>query len=560
MAWVGKLIVDAVVAASQATSSGAREIAYANVTQWVVVELAIVIASGLVERGISLYRQLVGSRLGIEVNLIIMRKALKLDLRHFEDAKFYDKLHRARREASSRPLSLVERNLQIVRGAFTLIGFAAVLIGFSPWAVAGLLLAGVPAFVSEVRFSGMSFRLRNWRSPDTRRLKYIEHVLVDNRHVKEVKLFGIGSLLIARYRDLAETFYNDDRRLALRRTIWTSALSLVTYGAFYSCYLAIALAAAFGRISLGSMTLYITAFRNGQRAFQSILSALGGIYEDNLYMSNLFEFLTIPDNRPALPIAGNLIRSELGIRYEDVSFRYADTKEWVLRGISVFVPHGKSLALVGENGAGKTTFIKLLMRLYEPTEGRILLDGKDLREWDEVVLRRRISAIFQDFNRYQFTLGENVGFGCIKHIGESGRIREAIVRGGAGDVAASLSTDIETQLGALFEGGVELSGGQWQKVALARAFMSEDADVLVLDEPTAALDPAAENAVFERLRTLTRGRTAIIISHRFSTVRIADCIVVLEDGHIVEQGTHTELISEGGRYAQLFGLQATSYR
>jgi ATP-binding cassette subfamily B protein len=559
MAWVGKLIVDAVVAAQRAAPGPERSLAAAQVTRWVLVELGVVVGIGLVERGLGLLRQLVGARLGIDLSVQIIEKALQLDLRHFEDAKFYDKLTRARREASSRPLSLVQQNFQIVRGGLTLLGFTAVLLGFSLWAVAGLLLAAVPAFVSEALFSGAAFRLRNRRSPDARRLNYLEYVVANDEHVKEVKLFGLGPMLLERYQRLAETFYDDDRRLSVRRTAWTAALALIANAAFYGCYLVIALAAAAGRISLGAMTLYVMAFRQGQGSFQGVLSALGGMYEDNLYMSNLFEYLAIPTGRPGPPPSAP-VRSEAGIRFEGVGFQYAGAREWALRDISMFIPRGESLALVGENGAGKTTFIKLLTRLYEPTEGRILLDGRDLRAWDEAALRRRVGVIFQDFNQYQFAVRENVGFGSAEHLADEPRINRAVERGGAREVVAALPAGIETQLGRWFHDGVELSGGQWQKVALARAFMREEADILVLDEPTAALDAAAEHAVFERFRSLTRGRTAILISHRFPTVRMADRIVVLEHGRIIEQGTHAALLAAGGRYAQLFALQASGYQ
>lgn len=560
MAWVGKLIVDAVVAAQALAPGVSRDAADARVIHWVIVELGIVVALGFVERAIGVMRQVVGSRLGIDVNTAILEKALTLELRHFEDPDFYDKLTRARREASSRPLSLVQENFAIVRGLLTLAGYTALLVRFSPWAVGGLLLAAVPAFISEARFSGAAFRLRNRRSPEARRLNYLEYVLANDEHAKEVKLFGLGPLLLRRYRGLAETFYADDRKLAVQRAGWTFGFSLIASAAFYGCYVAIALAAAAGHISLGDMTLYVVAFRQGQNAFQAMLTALGGMYEDNLYMSNLFEYLAIPTTAAASPRVPAAPAKEFGIRFENVGFRYPDARTWALRDVSVFIPKGESLALVGQNGAGKTTFIKLLTRLYTPTEGRILLDGRDLRDWEEAALRARIGVIFQDFNEYQFAVRENVGFGSVDHLEDSPRIRRAVDRGGATELIASLSAGIETQLGRYFQDGAELSGGQWQKLALARAFMREEADILVLDEPTAALDAVAEQAVFERFRALTAGRTAIVISHRFPTVRMADRIIVIEQGHIIEEGKHQELLAAGGRYARLFTLQAEGYR
>jgi ATP-binding cassette, subfamily B, bacterial len=550
IAWVGKAIMDAVVAADGAAT-----------LRWVMIELGLVAGQALVQRGLGLLRQLIGARLGIDINVQILEKAQTLDLRHFEDPEFYDQLTRARREASTRPLSVVNESFQLIQNLLTLAGYIVLLVSFSGWAVVGLVLAAVPATLVEMRFSTAAFRLRNWRSPETRRLNYLEYVLANDNHAKEVKLFGLGPMLLGRYRELAETFFREDRALATRRAFWAYVLSLLATATFYGCYAVMAVQTARGKLTLGEMTLYIIAFRQGQQAFQSILTALGSMYEDNLYMSNLFKYLAIPtatSAAPALPPPAALAE-EQGIRFEGVGFRYPGRDEWALRGLDLFIPRGQSLALVGHNGAGKTTFIKLLTRLYEPTEGRILLDGRDLRGWDVDELRARIGVIFQDFNEYQLAVRENVGVGSVGHLEDELRLRRAVESGGATEVVGALKQGLDTPLGRWFHQGVELSGGQWQKIALARAFMREEADILVLDEPTAALDAEAEHAVFERFRRLARDRTTILISHRFPTVRMADRILVIEGGRVVEEGTHDELVAAGARYAQLFALQARGY-
>lgn len=564
VAWVGKLIIDAVVAARAASPGLARDAAIAHATHWVLAELALVAASLVVERAAGLVRQIIGARLGLTISITVLEKALQLDLRHFENSETHDKLLRARREASSRPLSLVQQTLVVVRSALTLAGYAGLLIAFSPWAVFGLFLAAVPAFISEARFSQLAYQMLNRRSADARKQIYLEYLLTSDDHVKEVKLFELGPVILDRYKLIAGRLQAEDRRLSTRRTIWTTLLSLLSTAAFYACYVAVALATIVGRRSLGDMSLYLMAFRQGQSTFQAALTALGGMYEDNLYLTNLFEFLAIPTEQPTprSTILSPSLPSQQGegIRFERVGFKYPDAQDWALRDISLTIPRGQSLALVGENGAGKTTFIKLLTRLYTPTEGRIFLDGVDLSEWAEADLRRRIGVIFQDFSQYQFIVRENVGFGSVRHLDDDARLWRAIDRAGARELVASLSGGLEAQLGRWFFEGAELSGGQWQKVALARAFMREEADVLVLDEPTAALDATAEHAVFERFRALARGRTSIIISHRFPTVRMADRILVLEHGRIIEQGTHAELVNAGRQYAKLFALQAEGYQ
>ncbi|HEY5453474.1 MAG TPA: ABC transporter ATP-binding protein [Polyangia bacterium] len=563
VAWVGKLIIDAVVAAHAAAPGVARAAALDRAVRLVALELGAVVAMAACERVLGLVRQLVGLRLGIDLNVRILEKAERLSLRHFEDAAFYDKLTRARREASTRPLSLIQSNFQVIRHGLTLAGYVALLIGFSGWMAVAVLAATVPAFIAEARFSGAAFRLRNWRSPDSRRLTYLEYVLGNDEHAKEVKLFGLAPLLLGRYKSLAETFFADDRRLAVRRMAWGYALSLVSTVVFYGCYAVIVGATVRGRLSLGEMTLYLVAFRQGQQSFQAVLTALGGMYEDTLYMTNLFDYFAIPieDRKTVGPVA--VVRAEEGVRFEGVGFKYPggdDADKWALRNVDVFVPKGQSLALVGENGAGKTTFIKLLAGLYDPTEGRVLLDGRDVRAWDERELRARIGVIFQDFNEYQLALRENVAFGSVDHLDDELRVGRAVEQGGAKELVATLAGGLDAQLGRWFSGGVELSGGQWQKVALARAFMREEADILILDEPTAALDAEAEHAVFQRFRALAAGRTTILISHRFPTVRMADRILVLEAGRVIEDGSHAELIAAGRRYAHLFGLQAAGYR
>jgi len=425
--------------------------------------------------------------------------------------------------------------------------------------VAVLLVAGLPAFFAETKFSGDAFRLFRWRSPETRMQMYLETVLAREDNVKEVKLFGLGPLLLERYRDIFRRLYKADRALAIRRDGWGFILGLIGTLALYGAYAWIAVAAVASRITLGQMTMYLMLFRQGQSAVSAILSAIGGMYEDNLYLSTLYEYL----ETPALEARANEVRGPApddGVRFEGVSFTYPGSSQAALVDIDLHIHPGESLALVGENGSGKTTLIKLLTRLYRPDRGRILLDGLDLEQWDEDALRQRIGVIFQDFSRYQFLVGENIGVGDVRHFEDEERWREAASKGMADAIVEGLPAGYETQLGKWFKDGQELSGGQWQKIALSRAFMRAEADILVLDEPTASMDAAAEARIFEHFRRLTKNRIAILISHRFSTVRMASQIVVIENGRIIERGNHDELIQLDGHYARLFSLQAAGYK
>jgi ATP-binding cassette subfamily B protein len=558
VAYVGALIVDAVVAAIQASSDARASLT--NQALWLVAAEGVLVAAiAGAQRGLNLCQSLLRAQLGQRVNVMILEKALTLELSHFENSEFYDKLTRARREASSRPLSLVTRTFGLLQNAVSLLSFGSLLLQFSPWAVVLLILAGLPAFLAEAKFSGDKFRLFLWRSPETRMQMYLETVLAREDHAKEVKLFGLGPLFLQRYRNIFEKLYREDRNLTIRRDTWGFFLGLIATATLYGAYAWIALSAIATRITLGEMTMYLMLFRQGQSAVSAILSAVGGMYEDNLYLSTLYDYLETPvNNNKGVAVRGP--KPEDGIRFEKVSFTYPGAEQPTLVDIDLHIRPGESLALVGENGSGKTTLIKLLTRLYEPTSGRILLDGQDLREWDEAALRDRIGVIFQDFTRYQLLVGENIGAGDVQHFEDEERWREASEKGMAAPIVATLPDGYRTPLGKWFNDGRELSGGQWQKIALSRAFMRSRADILVLDEPTSAMDASAEATVFQHFRTLTRGRIAILISHRFSTVRMADQIVVIENGRIIEHGSHEELMKLDGHYAHLFSLQAKGYR
>ncbi len=550
IAYVGKLIVDAVV-----NAAGDRTVAL----RFLAIEAGLVVALAAVQRGLSVTESLIRARLGHHVNVLILRKALELDLTHFEDATIYDRMTRARREASSRPLGLVRRVFGLLQNLVSLVGVGVLLVPFSPLAAVGLAVAALPAVWAEARYSGEAFRLLSWRTPETREQSWYETVLGREDYAKEVKLYGLGPFFLDRYERIFHSLYGADRDLTLRRGLWGYLIGLVSTAAFYAVYAYTIVATVSGRISLGEMTMYLLLFKQGQGALASGLSAIGGMYEDSLYLSNLYGFLEMPVARAVGTAAAGPDPSD-GLRVEGVSFTYPGSETPALHDVSLHVRPGEKLAIVGENGSGKTTLIKLITRLYEPASGRILLDGLDLRGWDVDVLRARIGVVFQDFVRYQLSAGENIGAGDVAAIADEARQRDAAERGQAWSFLATFPDGLRTRLGRWFGSGRELSGGQWQKVALSRAFMRTGADLLVLDEPTAAMDAEAEAQVFEQFQETARGQMAILISHRFSTVRRADQILVLDRGRVTERGTHEALVALNGRYARLFQLQAEGYR
>jgi len=562
--WVGKLIIDGVIAAiASSRADGAVDWAY--LAGLVALELLITVAGEGLARASSLLESLLGDLFANRVSVRLMEHASTLDLAQFEDPATYDHLERARR-STVRRIGLLSMLLKTLQDLITLATLVVALVFYVPWLLLLLAVAVIPAFLGETRFASLEYSLLYQWTPQRRMLDYLRYVGASDETAKETKLFGLSPFLVERYADLADEFYEANKRLAVRRSTVSTALAVVGALGLYGAYgviiylTVIGYESPAGAFTIGVLTFLIGSFRQSQNLIQGVLLSLSDIYEQSLYLRDLFTFFEL---RPRIdsaatprpvpqPIRGGFI-------FEDVSFRYPGSDRWALRRVSLQFAPGQRIALVGENGAGKTTLVKLLARLYDPDEGRILLDGVDLREYDLEELRRNIGVIFQDFVRYELILRENIAVSEMEAAQDRLRVEDAARRSLADEVARRLAGGYEQQIGRRFEGGVELSGGEWQKVALARAYL-RDAQVLILDEPTAALDARAEYEVFVRFSELTRGKMAVIISHRFSTVRMAEHIVVLRHGEVVEQGSHEELLAGEGLYAELFNLQAAGYR
>jgi len=588
IAWVGKRIIDAVILAAAEPSEATRLAAL----EWVGVELVLMVVRAGVVQANALAQTLLRSQLGLVVNASILEKAINVSYRHFEDPHFNNQLAQARREASSRPLDVVRQVLVLGRSLIVLAGYAALLAGFSWVAVVALLVTAVPPFVAEARFGREAFVLSRSRTFQNRQAHYLEMLLSQEASAKEVKLFSLGALLLGRYRDIYRRFRDEDASLARRRARAALALGLLGTLALYACYAWVVVRTIAGALTVGGMTMSVIAFREGQAALQTALLSVARLYEDNLFMTNLFEYLAVPEDEPHQPIPdgagsrvaddaqapaaaatnGNGARSEQAhaapgalpawgppprIELRDVSFRYPGAHRDSLSHVTLVIEPGETLALVGRNGAGKTTLVKLLTGLYRPTGGVILMDGVDIATLGTAELRSRVGVIFQDFVRFHFTVADNIGVGWLPEMDNQREIVRAATAAGVDDVIAALPAGYEQSLGRWF-GGEELSVGQWQRLALSRAFMRRSY-VLVLDEPTAALDAEAEAEIFGRFRALAEGRTVVLITHRFSTARGADRIAVFEAGALVEIGTHAELLSHDGRYARMFRLQAAGF-
>lgn len=553
--YVGKLIIDQVVFLSRSNGTQPHD----HLWQLVALEFGLAILSDALSRGITLMDSLLGDLFSNSTSIRIMAHAATLDLDQFEDSVFYDKLERARQQTTGRTV-LLSQIMSQVQDLITMGFLAAGLMVYNPWLILLLLIAVIPAFLGESYFNDRSYALTRGQTPERRELDYVRYLGASDETAKEVKIFDLSAFIINRFKTLSSQFYKDNKGLALQRSGWGLFFAVLGSAGYYGAYVVIILRAVNGNTSIGDLTFLAGSFRQLRSLLEGILTRFTSVSQGAIYLQDFFEFfeikpkITRTDNPRPFP---NPIKQ--GFTFEGVGFKYQNAERWANRHLNFTLMPGEKLALVGENGAGKTTLVKLLARLYDPTEGRILLDGYDLKEYDLAELRLQTGIIFQDYLRYQLTFAQNIAVGNIAQDKNSELIKAAAHQSLADELAERLPGKYDQMLGKRFNNGVDLSGGEWQKVALARAYM-RDAQLLILDEPTAALDARAEYNVFQRFAKLTEGKTAVLISHRFSTVRMADRILVLERGELKEIGNHQELLKLNGRYAELFNLQAMGYR
>ncbi|HEX8023228.1 ABC transporter ATP-binding protein [Mucilaginibacter sp.] len=551
--YVGKLIIDQVVLLNR--HGGSQH----ELWKLVIIEFLLAVVTDGLNRMISLMDNLLGDLFANYTSMRIMRHAATLDLEQFEDSVFYDKLERARQQTVGRTVLLSQVMSQIqdfISIAFLLTG----LLTLNPWLILLLLIAIIPSFMGESYFNSQNYALTRSQTPERRELDYVRYLGASDETAKEVKIFGLSDFIINRFKTLSDKFYADNSKLAVRRSAWGTFFSILGSAGYYAAYGFIIYQTVTGKSSVGTLTFLAGSFRQLSSLMENSLNRFTSVSQGAIYLNDFHEFFEI---KPKIKVAASPLPFpnpiKQGFTFEDVGFKYHNTESWANRHLSFTLHPGEKIALVGENGAGKTTLVKLLARLYDPTEGRILLDGADLRDYDIAGLRLNLGIIFQDYIRYQMSFSQNIAVGNIDELANTELIRKAAHESLADVLAAKLPLGYEQWLGRRFNEGVELSGGEWQKVALARAYM-KDEQVLILDEPTAALDARAEYEVFQRFSSLTQGKSAVLISHRFSTARLADRIIVLEKGKILEAGTHQELMANNGRYAELFSLQAAGYQ
>ena len=553
--YTGKLIIDQVVLLTHATVT----VSHTYLWKLVAIEFGLAILSDALARATNLVDSLLGDLFSNHTSIKIMAHAATLDLDQFEDSTFYDKLERARQQTVGRTI-LLSQVLSQVQDLITMLFLAAGLVVFNPWLILLLIVAVIPAFLGESYFNDKNYALNRRQTPERRELDYIRYIGASDETAKEVKIFNLSGFLTDRFRQLSNQFYRDNKALVIKRSSWGTVFAILGSAGYYGAYVFIIATTISGKQSLGALTFLAGSFRQLRSLLENILSRFTTVSQGAIYLKDFFDFFDI---QPKIKMAGNA-RSfpkpiQTGFVFENVGFKYHNSERWANRNLSFTLHAGEKLALVGENGAGKTTLVKLLARLYDPTEGRILLDGHDLKEYDLMELRKETGVIFQDFIRYQMTVSQNIAVGNIEEKENESLIQQAARQSLADILVQKLPDKYAQALGKRFNQGVELSGGEWQKVALARAYMKE-AQLLILDEPTAALDARAEYEVFERFTELTKGKTAVLISHRFSTVRMADRILVLDKGMLLESGDHNTLLQQNGRYAELFNLQAKGYQ